>query len=150
MDWTEEPILTPISPPPPGLVEVRGAQLVRIYDGPGATHEPGGRPRPDGGREAVVLARARIPCGGQAVLLAWTSYARLGGRGTALARYGWYRFEEQRVRPQPRPRTSSIPPDAQWHGWHELSELHQAILRAAAMLPEQLRADALTPAPDPA
>jgi hypothetical protein len=54
------------------------------------------------------------------VLLALTSYARVGGRGTALAWCGWHRLDEQRVRPKPRPR--ALTNDAQWHGWHELSE----------------------------
>lgn len=145
-EYTEGPILAELAPPPPDLIRVRGAQLVQIYDEPGGVRMVNGRPQRDGGREAVVLAWAPIPAGGWAVLLAWTSYARLDLRATALARWGWYRLAEQRVKPRPQPRT--VPADAEWHGWHELSELHQAIVRAAATLPEQLREAALTPRQD--
>ena len=141
--WTEGPILPELPPPPVDRIQVRGAQLAQIYDPPGTKLMLGGRPRPDGGREAVVLAWARIPGGGWAVLLAWTSYAKLNARGTALARCGWYRHDPQRVKPKAPPRY--LDDEAQWHGWHEMSELHQAILEAATLLPEDMREAALTP-----
>lgn len=143
--YTEDPILPEITPPPPGRIQVRGAQLMQIFDSKDRTLTIGGKTRKDGGREAVALAWARIPDGGWAVLLAWTSYARIGLQATALARWGWYRLDRERVEPKPAPRT--LNEGAAWHGWHAESELHKAVLKAVRLLPGHLRELAIKPRP---
>lgn len=146
--WTEPPILPEVPAPPPGRILVRGARLVRIYDGT-ESRTVSGRPRPDGGREAVILAWARMPDGGWAILLAWTSYWLWENppHQTALARHGWYRLDEERVKPRKPPRT--LTEGADWHGWHPESEISIAIRRAAETLPPEMREQAMRPAPEP-
>lgn len=141
--WTEDPILPGLPPPPPGLILVRGATPIRIYDTPERVHIVGGKRRPDGGRDGVVIAWAGIPRGGWAVLLAWTSYARVGLHQTALARWGWCRLDEARVKPLPPPPARE---GACRYGWYEGCELDKAVATAAAALPEHLREAAITPA----
>ena len=145
--WTEPPILPEVPAPPPDRILVRGARLVRIYDGTDS-RDVAGKPRRDGGREAVVLAWARTS-DGWAVLLAWTSYWAFEQppHQTALARYGWYLLDEARVKPQKPPRT--LAEGAAWHGWSTDGELQKAITRAADTLPSEMRAQATTPAPEP-
>jgi hypothetical protein len=65
--WTEPTLLPELPPPPPDRIRVRGARLVRVYDPPGTA-------KVDGGREAVVLAWARLPDGAWAILLAWAGH----------------------------------------------------------------------------
>jgi hypothetical protein len=86
---------------------------------------------------------------GWAVLLAWTSYWAFENppQQTALARCGWYRLEEGRVKPRKPPHASYE--GAAWHGWHEDSELNTAIRRAAETLPPEMRDAAMRPAPGP-
>lgn len=146
--WTEPPILPEVPAPPPDRIVVRGARLVRVY-GSSESRDVAGKPRRDGGREAVVLAWARMPDGAWAVLMAWTRYwtDEDPPHGTALAQHGWYRYDEERVKPQKTRRPNYE--GAEWHGWHEDSELAQAIRDAAATLPPEMREQATTPAPDP-
>lgn len=143
--WTEGPILPEVAAPPPARILVRGARLVRVYDGAGA-RDVAGRPRADGGRDAVILAWARLPGGAWVVLLAWTSYWAYESppHQTALARFGWYVLDEQRVRPRMPPR--ALGEDQAWHGWSPEGELQRAIDGALLLLPERLRAAAATPA----
>lgn len=124
---------------------MRGARLVRVYGGPGS-RDVAGKPRPDGGREAVILAWTRMPDRRWAVLMAWTSYWLWENppHQTGLARWGWYVLDEDRVKPRKPPRT--LTEDAAWHGWARDGELQRAIEGAAGMLPERLRQAAATPA----
>lgn len=139
--FTEPPILPELVPPPISAVRVRGAQLVQIYGPPHP--DPWGRPKPDGGREAVILAWAAIPGGGWAVLLAWTSYALVDLHATALARFGWYRLDAARVQPKRPP--SQVSEGFEWTGWHPDSQINVAVRAAALLLPEEMRAAAVVP-----
>jgi len=145
-EWTEGPILPWVDPyesPPAELIIVRGARYVRVYNGPdrGRNHPP------DGFREAIVLAWAQRTDRSWAALMAWAGWCRSPRlTGTEAARCGWLLVDEQRVRPV-KPMRSHHPDIAYaWYGHEEPCELGRAIRAAAEMLPEQLRAAALTPA----
>lgn len=137
--WVEPPLLPPLPPPPPDRIQIRGAKLVRVYDPPGTA-------KVDGGREAVVIAWARLPDGAWAVLLAWAGrWMDIGtSHQTEAARWGWCRYDEARVKPRRPPQV--LYEGACWHGWHEDGELNRAIHEAVASLPEHLRATAIQPA----
>lgn len=146
--FIEPPLLAETTPPPPDRILVRGARLVRVYGGI-SSRDVSGKPRPDGGREAVILAWARMPDRGWAVLMAWTSYWLYENppHQTGLARWGWYVLDEERVKPRKPPRT--LDEDAAWHGWATEGELQKAIDQAVLLLPPALREQALTPAQEP-
>lgn len=146
MPWMEGPILPwvePYDPPPPELIIVPGAKLIRIYNGPRATKLS---PPPDGFREAVLLAWAPRTDGWGA-LIAWAGWCRSPrGVGTEAARYGWLLVDETRVRPVRPTRSTNPEIEYAWFGREEPCERGRAIRAAAKTLPEQLRAAALTPA----
>lgn len=138
--WVEETILPELKAPPPELIQVRGAQLVRVksIDPPGVER---------GFREAVVLAWARIPGGGWAGLFAWIGAWQRGHRTTGGPRWAWCQVPEGRVEPVTPPRPLVEAEDHEWHGYHEMSDLAEAVRRAAETLPEHLREAAVTPKP---
>ncbi len=138
--WVDAPILPELPPPPARLVRVDGAQLIRVYnvDAP----NPGSR---GGYNEAVVLAWAPLADGGRGVLAAWLGGWQEGHRTTGKGRFGWCRLLSDRVREIPPPRAKIE--GAEWHGHHELSEFAAAVRQAAELLPEPVRAAALTPKP---
>lgn len=146
--WTEGPILPwvePYEPPPAELIIVRGAKLVRVYNGPRVDRLS---PPPDGFREAVLLAWAPRADRRWAALMAWAGWCRSPrGVGTEAARCGWLLVDETRLKPA-RPGPPSQVPGVEhaWYGREEPCELGRAIRAAAEMLPEQLRAAARTPA----
>jgi hypothetical protein len=80
--------------------------------------------------------------------MAWAGWCRSPrGVGTESARWGWLLVDEARVRPvRPAPRGQIPGVEYAWYGREEPCELGRAIRSAAEMLPEQLRAAALTPA----
>lgn len=79
--WVDEPplpILTdPAPPPPPHLIRVHGAQLVRIYN----IDHPDPRKR-NGFTDAVLLAWAPLTGHDWAVLTAWLGTRQTGAAGT--------------------------------------------------------------------
>ncbi len=137
--WVEKPLLVEVAAPPPAAIETHGAALVRIFgpDGPAKT---------DAGREAVVLARAKMPGGPWAILVAWARHwaYEQPPHQTERAERGWYLYEKHRVQPRRPPRV--LYEGACWHGWHEDGELNRAIREAVASLPEHLREAAIQPA----
>ena len=141
--WVESPLLPDAVPAPPlDRIVIYGAKLVRVYG------EPGGK-KPDGGREAVIVAWARMPDGRWAVLLAWAGHwmSEKGPHQSERARWGWYVLDPERVKPRTPPQV--LYEGAMWTGWHEDSELSIAMREAAGTLPGDMQAAALKPAPDP-
>jgi hypothetical protein len=115
--WTEGPLLPWLPPPPPDRIMVRGAKYVRIYSTPGSR-------KIDGGREAVILAWARCADGGWGVLLAWAGWCTSSlNKGTAHARWGWCRYEEQQVCPLVPVRSHNPGIEYAWYGQPEPNEL---------------------------
>jgi hypothetical protein len=137
--WVEGPLLPTLPPPPPERIEVRGARLVRVFSPPGTV-------KVDGGREAVALARAQLPDGSWAVLLAWAGHWAYEDppHQTEAARWAWCRYDPERVKPHRPPRV--LYEGACWHGWHADSQLNVAVREAVASLPEHLRETAIQPA----
>jgi len=118
---------------------VRGARLVCVYK---VTARD---PRHQAGHaEVVVLAWAQLGDGEWGVLIAWGGGWQQSGRTMVRARFAWCRLLTDRVRPVDPPRTAI--PDAEWHGWHTLSEFAEAVRLAAASLPVDVRTVVLIPA----
>jgi hypothetical protein len=136
--WVDEPVLPELPPPPAHLIRVEGAQLIRVLNV--EAHNP---PSRGGYTEAVVLATAPLADGGTGALVAWLGGWQEGHRTTGRGRYAWCRRLEDRVREVDPPQRRIE--GAEWHGHHELSEFAAAVRQAAELLPEEMRADALTP-----
>lgn len=138
--WAEKPLLTEVPAPPPAAIETHGAALVRIFG-------PDGPAKADAGREAVVLARAQMPDGPWAILVAWARHWAWESppHQTERAYWSWCLYEQHRVKPK-RPPTL-LYDGAMWDGWHEASEINVAMRQAAATLPGDMQASALKPAP---
>lgn len=143
--WVEPPLLPTAPAPPLDRIRVRGARLVRVYAGT-ESRDVAGKPRRDGGREAVTLAWARMPDGGWAVLLAWAGHWAYDSppHQTEAARWSWCRYDEERVQPRRPPQV--LYDGAAWHGWAIEGELNRAIGEAVASLPGRLRETAIRPA----
>jgi hypothetical protein len=141
--WVEPPILPEVDAPAPDLIQVPGAQLWRRLNV--EAHNKASR---GGHTEFVVLARAPLPDGSWAVLAAWQgAWRQPGGRTTGKARFGWVRLLEDRVTPATPPPGLVAREGFEWHGWAQSSQIAEAVRQAAALLPEYLRAAALTPKP---
>ncbi len=140
----DEPVLPEIAAPPVDLIQVHGARLVRVLN----VVDPDPRRR-RGFREAVILAHAPIPGGGWAVLAAWIGAWQERSRTTGGPRWAWVRLLEDRVAPHTPDRPLVEAEGHEWHGYHELSDMAEAVRLAAASLPEHLRDAALTPRPAP-
>lgn len=140
--WLDDPPLPELTPPPTGLIAVRGAQVVRVH------HIDHPNPKMRGFTEVVVLAWARLPGGDWAGLCVWLSAVQEpgahGAHTTGRGRFGWLRILPDRVEAW-RPPHRYLDGDDGWHGQGDPSEVSDAIVRAAATLPEHLRAAALTP-----
>jgi hypothetical protein len=147
--WLDDPPLPPVNPrdphrpPPAERILVRGAQLVRVHfpDHP--------NPKLRGFIEVVVLAWARIPNSEHwAGLCVWLGTVQEpgphGAHTTGAGRYAWLRMLPDRVQSW-RPPHRYLECDAGWHGMGEPGQVSDAIARAAATLPEELRQAALTP-----
>lgn len=137
--WVEEPILPELPPPPPNLVRVRGAQLIRV-----TAFDPAGNRR--GFTEAVVLAWAPLRGGGWGVLTAWLSGWQSGGRTTGRGRWAWCRLPDDLSLVTPMPPPRNLLEDDEWHGHHPDHGITIAMRQAALTLPEPLRDAALAPA----
>jgi len=138
--WVDEPVLPELpTGPPPHLIRVEGARLIRVMNVD--AHNPASR---DGYTEAVVLATAPLG-GGTGVLVAWLGGWQEGHRATGRGRYAWCRLLEDRVREVAPPRAKID--GAEWHGHHAEGEFAGAVRQAAELLPEEMRAAALTPRP---
>lgn len=139
--WAEKLLLTEVAAPPPARIETHGASLVRVFG-------PDGPAKGDGGREAIVLARAQLPDGRWAILVAWARHWAYENppHQTERAYWSWCVYEQRRVVPKRPPRL--LYEGAMWHGWHEDSELSVAMRAAAASLPGDMQAAALKPARD--
>lgn len=141
--WAEKPLLTELADdvpaPPPSVIETHGASLVRIFG-------PNGPSKTDGGREAVVLARAKMPDGPWVILVAWARHWawEQPPHQTERADFGWYVYEAYRVMPKRPP--AKLYEGAVWNGWHEDSEINVAMRAAAGTLPGEMQATALKPA----
>lgn len=137
--WAEKPLLAEAPAFPPSAIETHGASLVRIYgpDGPSKT---------DAGREAIVLARAKMPTGPWVILLAWPRHWawEKPPHQTERAYWSWCLYEPQRVQPHRPPKV--LYEGAVWNGWHEDSEINIAMRAAAGTLPGDMQAAALKPA----
>lgn len=137
--WVEEPILPELPPPPPNLVRVRGAQLIRV-----TAFDPAGNRR--GFTEAVVLAWAPLRGGGWGVLTAWLSGWQSAGRTTGRGRWAWCRLPDDLSLVTPMPPPRHLLEDDEWHGHHPDHGITIAMRQAALTLPEPLRDAALAPA----
>jgi hypothetical protein len=133
----------PALPPPPNdQIQVRGAQLIRVWP------PHGGPRRPGGFEEAVALAWARLGDGRWGALLAWAGHWRSADqRITSRPRWGWVPLEQERVTPMPPRRQHDR--RAAWHGQHPTSALAQAVDQAAATLPAHLQKAAVTRSRNP-
>lgn len=138
----DDPPLPELTPPPPGLIAVRGTQVVRVH------HIDHPNPKMRGFTEVVVLAWARLPDGDWAGLCVWLATVQEpgphGAHTTGRGRFGWLRILPDRVEAW-RPPHRYLQGEHGWHGQGDPSEVSGAIARAAATLPEHLRAAALTP-----
>jgi hypothetical protein len=141
--WLDEPPLPALADPPPELILVRGAQVVRVHfvDHP--------NPKLRGFTEVIVLAWAPIPNSRDwAGLCVWLAAVQEpgphGAHTTGEGRYGWLRMLPDRVEAW-RPPHRYLEGEHGWHGQGDPSQVSEAILRAAATLPEHLRERALTP-----
>lgn len=139
--WAEKPLLAEVPAPPLARIETRGASLVRV-------HGPDGPSKGDGGREAIVLARAQMPDGRWAVLLAWARHWAWEDppHQTERAYWAWCVYDPDRIKPKRAPQM--LYEGALWNGWHEDSEINVAMRGAAGTLPGDMQAATLRPAPD--
>lgn len=140
----DEPPLPPLKDPPPHLILVRGAQLVRVHN----VDDPDPRRR-RGFTQVVILAWAPLPGGGWAGLCVWLSGwhgpGPRGSRVTGRGRFAWCRILRDRVEAWRPPRPYIQDPDQGWHGQGDPSEVSEAMARAAETLPRHLREKALQP-----
>lgn len=137
--WADAPILPELPPQPVELIQVRGAQRLRVFnvDAPNVASRRGFD-------EAVAVAWARLPDGDWAALLGWLSGWRgEDGRTTGRARHAWCRILPDRTQAMPIwPQTN---PEHEWHGHHREGEFAQAVWDAIETLPEELREKAAVP-----
>lgn len=143
--FLDDPPLPALKPPPPELIAVRGAQLVRVHfvDHP--------NPKMRGFIEVVVLAWARIPGSRDwAGLCVWLGTVQEpgahGAHTTGGGRFGWLRILPDRVEAW-RPPHRYLEGESGWHGQGDPGQVSEAILRAAATLPAHLRELAVQPRP---
>lgn len=141
--FLDDPPLPELAPPPPELIAVRGAQVVRVH------HTDHPNPKLRGFTEVVVLAWARVPDSEHwAGLCVWLAAVQEpgphGAHTTGAGRFAWLRMLPDRVEAW-RPPHRYLDGEHGWHGQGDPGQVSEAILRAAETLPEHLRAKALTP-----
>lgn len=143
-EWLDDPPLPVVKPPPPELILVRGGQVARVHfpDHP--------NPKMRGFIEVAVIAWARLPDSEDwAGLCVWLGTVQEPGphgtHTTGGGRYAWCRMLTDRVESWRPPHRYLADPDAGWHGQGDPSEVSEAMVRAAATLPEHLREQALQP-----
>jgi hypothetical protein len=133
----EEPLPLLADAPPPELIRVDGARLLRIYD------PPEKRKPSDGGWEAVVIATAPRQDGPWGGLLAWIGRRIIDAHQTGRARWAWCLLVKEQIEVVKPRRPYS--PEAEWYGIEMPNQLGIAIRQAALLLPEHLRDAAMTP-----
>lgn len=139
--WVEDPILpeldpdNPHKPPPPELIDVHGAQPVRVY----TIDAPDPRRR-NGFAQALILAWAPRLEGGWGVLIAWLGAWQEGGRTTGAGRWAWCRLTADDLRRgRVRPVKPHVGLEDEWYGMPADSEFGLAVAEAVASLPEGMR-----------
>lgn len=139
--WVEEPILpeldpdNPHAPPPAELIDVHGAQPVRVY----TIDHPDPRRR-RGFTQALILAWAPRLDGSWGVLIAWLSGWQQGGRTSGGGRWAWCRLTREDVRRgRVRPVKPHVRLDDEWYGMPADSDFGQAVAQAVGSLPRGLR-----------
>lgn len=145
--WVEDAILPEIDPdnphagPPPELIDVHGAQPVRVY----TIDAPDPRRR-DGFTAALILAWAPRLEGGWGVLIAWLGARQEGGRTTGKGRWAWCRLTADDLRRgRVRPVKPHVGLEDEWYGMPTDSEFGRAAAEAVGSLPDGIREAASRP-----